>query len=374
MPWWQEVAEIVEGARARHGVDVAVLRLLRGHGEGGTAGGDVTYLAEALGPPPIPLAPWPSLQADPLADHPLRLPYARPGGPAADLLWAHERLAAAGYKPAGPPRQVRTWNLSSIWRVPLSGGEAWLKVVPPFFAHEGAMLRRLDPAVVPPLIAAEGPRALMHAVPGTDHRGAPLPVLLRVLELLVGLQSAWVGRLGEIAATGAPDWRAAAFVPAAEAAVRATEAELDTDTNARLRRLIDGLPARFAKIAECGVPDTLVHGDFHPGNTRGPGHEGGHHVLLDWGDCGVGNPLLDQAAFVDRIEPGQREPVLRRWTELWRDAAPASDPGRAAALLAPVAPLRQAMVYCMFLDRIEPDERIYHRDDPAPWLRRAAAE
>jgi hypothetical protein len=26
----------------------------------------------------------------------------------------------------------------------------------------------------------------------------------------------------------------------------------------------------------------------------------------------------------------------------------------------------------LFLDWIEPDERVYHRDDPARWLRRAA--
>ena len=151
------------------------------------------------------MPPWTG--PDPLAEQPLRLPYARPGGPAADLAWADAALAAAGRERTGPAVQGRTWNLSSIWRLPTAEGTAWLKVVPPFFAHEGAMLQRLDPAVVPPLIAAEGPRMLLADVPGEDHWGAELPVLLPGLELLVGLQSAWVDRVGELEQVGAPDWR-----------------------------------------------------------------------------------------------------------------------------------------------------------------------
>ena len=44
---------------------------------------------------------------------------------------------------------------------------------------------------------------------------------------------------------------------------------------------------------------------------------------------------------------------------------------RAAELIAPVAALRQALIYRTFLDHIEESERIYHRTDPADWLREA---
>ena len=46
MPWWQEVGEVVHGAREAHGVDVVVLRLLSGEEHRMGAGGPVTYLAE----------------------------------------------------------------------------------------------------------------------------------------------------------------------------------------------------------------------------------------------------------------------------------------------------------------------------------------
>ena len=371
VPWWQEAGEVVAGCRERYAVEVAVLRVLPTGDERDAAGGPVTYLAELLaGAPTAPLRRW--HRPAPLAEHPLRLPYARPGGPAAEVAWADARLAEAGRSRTGPAVQVRTWNLSGIWRLPTAGGTVWLKSVPPFFAHEGAMLRRLDPAVVPPLVAAEGPRVLLDEVPGEDHWGAELPVLLRVLELLVGLQADWVPRVAELAEVGAPDWRSAQLVPAVERVVERAASRLEDDVRRRLDTLVDGLPGRLAEVDACGVPDTLVHGDFHPGNTRGDAAEGGRSVLLDWGDCGVGNPLLDQAAFLASIADEQREPVRERWVHLWRDVVPGSDPARAADLLAPVAALRQALIYQSFLDAIEPDEQVYHRDDPARWLGTAA--
>ena len=371
VPYWPEVADVVAEVRQRYAVEVAVLRVLPAGVEQRVDGGRVTYLAELVdGTPGVAPEPWSGPPV--LADHPLRLPYARPGGPAAEVAWADDRLVEAGRPRTGPAEQVRTWNLSGIWRLPTADGTTWLKSVPPFFAHEGAMLRRLDPDVVPPVVAAEGPRVLLDEVPGEDHWAAELPVLLRVLELLVGLQASWVPRTAELLEVGAPDWRAASLVPAVQRLVERAAAPLDEGVRRRLDPLVEGLPDRLAEIAACGVPDTLVHGDFHPGNTRGDAAAGGRSVLLDWGDCGLGNPLLDQAAFLASIADEQRAPVRERWAQLWRDAVPGADPARAADLLVPVAALRQALIYQSFLDGLEPDEHVYHRSDPAHWLTKAA--
>ena len=123
-------------------------------------------------------------------------------------------------------------------------------------------------------------------------------------------------------------------------------------------------------IASCGLPDTLVHGDFHPGNFRGTA---GRLVLLDWGDSGIGHPLLDQPAFLTRVAAGHVQAVRAHWEQQWRAALPGCDPARCSELLAPVAAARQAVIYQKFLDNIEPSERVYHRNDPADWLRRTAA-
>jgi hypothetical protein len=95
-------------------------------------------------------------------------------------------------------------------------------------------------------------------------------------------------------------------------------------------------------------------------------------VILDWGDAGAGNAMLDRAALTARLSAADRHEVLDEWTRQWQLKVPGSDPRRGSELLAPVAPLRQAVVYRAFLDRIEPSERVYHASDPAERLRRAA--
>jgi hypothetical protein len=367
VPWWQEVSDVVGAARDLHDLDVTVLRLLRTYGPP-PAGGDVTYLAEVAAAPTTPLLAWTDVTTT--HDHPLRQSWARPGGPSTDLQWADSVLSQRGTPRNGPAVQMRTWNLSSLWRLPTTSGMSWLKVVPPFFAHEGRMLATLDPAVLPPLIAHDGPRVLLEEVSGEDQYDAPLPLLLRMVDLLVRLQVDWVGRTDELRMLGAADWRPASLCALVARTVERCAADLDQSVARRLESLVSDLPQRFADIAACGVPETLVHGDFHPGNVIG---DGDRLVLIDWGDSGVGHPLLDHAAFVERLDPTDRARVDEHWSARWRAAVPGCDPDRARDLLAPVAALQRAAVYQMFLDNIEPSERVFHAADPADWLARTAA-
>jgi hypothetical protein len=366
LPWWQEAQGLVAWVREEHDVDITILRILDASLPA-PPGGRVTYLGEvdeeqADG---LPLASRPGV----LAPHPLRLPYAEPGGPSRDLAWAAATLEDQGLVRTGLPQQMRTWNLSSLWRIPVEGGAVWLKCVPPFFAHEGAVLSRLQDGPVPELLAHQPGRMLMPDIPGEDLYGAQVPVLRTLVSMLVGLQAEWCGREDELLALGMPDWRGDPLTEAIESVVRRRWPELDSEDRRALTELLEQLPRRFASLAECGVPDSLVHGDFAPGNARGREDS---IVLLDWGDCGVGHPQLDMSAFVDRIPSGSVATIKSHWAMRWREAVPGSDPTRAAELLEPIAAARKAIIYQGFLDRIEPSEHPYHRADPAAWLHRAA--
>ncbi len=354
-PWWPEVEPVVAAVREQFGLEIVVLRLLSGDQ---VPGGAVTYLAEVVhGDPSAHLSPWP----DPLPDDELRLPYARPGGPAADLAWASRHVTVTG-----APVQVKTWNLSSIWRVPTAAGTVWLKHVPPFFAHEPLVLDALGPfAPVPKLLAGEPARMLLADVAGYDCYDATEPQLMAMTDALVDLQLEVGPTPLPLLELGLPDWRQPAFLRLAAGVI---ERDAPADVADRLHRLVDDLPARFAALAECGLPDVLVHGDFHPGNVR---WSGAGPVLLDWGDCGIGHPLLDFPAFLHRA--GSSFAVVReRWLMRWGAAWPGSDPERAAAVIEPLAALRQAIIYRGFLDGIEATEQVYHRDDVTTWLREAA--
>jgi hypothetical protein len=362
-PWWNDMEPLVAAVRAHYGVEITVLRLLS-VGEPQATGVEVTYLAET-NQAVVAAKPW----DEALADHPLRLPYAKPGGPRADLDWAAGVLARRGLAQDGAPVQVRTWNLSSLWRLRADERTFWLKVTPPFMAREGAILEALAGGPVPTLIGREGARILMPEIPGEDLYFAGEPTLARMVDLIVDLQRGWIGRTAALLGLGLNDWRGP---PLARAIAETFERNADVlakEDRARLIPFVEALDERFAKVAACGLPETLVHGDFHPGNLRGDGET---LTLLDWGDSGVGHPLLDEPAFLEHV-PSDAAPALRRrWHLAWEAAAPGSQPGRASSLLAPIAALRQAVIYQGFLDCIEPSEHPYHQTDPADRLGRAA--
>jgi hypothetical protein len=363
-PWWPEAAPIVEAARDRFGLEIVVLRILDSEPDS-PPGGRVTYLVETRDPVPG-AEPW----GGTLSDHPLRMPWARPGGPTADIAWADGVLASHGRARTGPAQQIRTWNLSSLWRLPESGGFVWLKHVPPFFDHESSVIELLAGRAVPKLIGADGGRSLLEEIRGEDLYDAGVGMLEPAVSMLVGIQADLAGRIDDLLALGLPDWRGRAVAESIRAVIDRTVAELSIDDIATLRAFADDLPRRFDEIDACGIPDSIVHGDFAPGNLRG---DGSSLVLLDWGDSGVGHPLLDVPAMIDRAPPDAADALHERWTAEWQSAMPGSDPRRAAALLGPVGAARQAVIYRKFLDNIEPTEYPYHRKDPADWLRRTVS-
>jgi len=357
-PWWQDIEPVVRAVRNYHGVDVVVLRLFDTELEQ-PHGGRVTYLAEV--PEPVPAQRWTGV----LDDQPRRHAFARPGGPAADLAWARAQLAAKGLRPTEPPIQVRTWNLSSVWRLPVEGQTAWLKVVPHFFAHEGPLLALMAGAPTPTLLGQDGGRILLAEIAGEDLHEATLTQMLEMVTLLVSIQRQWADWLEDLVALGLPDWRAPALIPAIADVVDRTRHEISVVDRSKLADFVRTLPGRFEEIAKCGLRDTLVHGDFHPGNFRG---DEDTLTLLDWADSGVGHPLLDQPAFLTAISNETAGAVQAHWLQKWADAIPGSNPARASILLAPVAAARQAVIYRKFLDNIEPAEQRYHQADPAKWL------
>jgi hypothetical protein len=364
-PWWQEVGEIVRATRALYGINVTILRLLKSE-RPRPPGGQLEYLAEVERMVQhLPLREW----QDRLDEHPLRMPWARPGGPAAILAWADLALAARSRERIGRAEQVRTWNLSSLWRLAVKGQTVWLKSVPPFFAHEAAILDQLQGQPVPRLLASSAGNMLLAEIEGEDQYQAPLPRLIQMVSLLVELQRKSVGRADALLSLGLPDMRLARLSEAIRSVVERTAAELTVSDRSALEDFVVGLSERFAALAAAGLAETLVHGDFHPGNLRGTAES---LVLLDWGDSCVGHPLLDQAAFLEAVPAEALETVRDHWHRAWRAALPGCDPERASALLGPIAAARQAVIYRMFLDRIEPSEHGYHRSDPADWLARAA--
>ncbi|WP_063794712.1 aminoglycoside phosphotransferase family protein [Microbispora sp. ATCC PTA-5024] len=400
VPWWSEVEPVVAHLRQALRVPVVVLRLLRVEGGDGARDGHVTYHVEALARPDAPLPGGPAEPGLSDEPHPLRSPWARREGLMEALTWASEALAAAGRRVVGPVEQRKTWNLAGLFRLPTADGPVWLKTTPAFGADEAAVIgafARVDPGLVPVVLAAAEGRMLMEHLPGVDCWQAGADVVTAAVTRFVAAQAA----LSVAPASGTASPAAQAVNTAASTAVAASGggasvaatledrvpglADRRTEgMGQRVRTLLageggreltarevdeaHGLLERLPQLEACGLPDTLVHGDFHPGNWRS---DGGPPVVVDFADAHLGNPVLDGLRAWDFLPEDRRSAAAAVWIDAWKAAVPGSDPARALAVGEPLAHLAYAVRYQEFLDGIEPSERVYHQGDPAASVRAA---
>jgi phosphotransferase family enzyme len=378
LPWWQEVSDVDLAVRRRFALHVSVLRLLdaeRRHPPGGA----VSYLAQLMAPETLDAsergqlrAVSPELARRALEPHPLRALWAEPGGPAHSLEWAGRELAALGLGELVSAQQQRAWNLSMISRLTSGpGGEhvTWLKQLPPFLAREAAVLRWLGqrvPGSAPPLLAADSAgRQLLGDVPGSDRYDTDVSERARFAELLHVVQRTAAKAQDELAGVVVPDRRGAALARFIRHWLEQSGVDLTP-----ARALLDTLDERVSALGRCGLADSLVHGDFHPGNVRSDGERA---AILDWGDAFVGHPSFDIVRLCDGCDEADSARLVAEWCARWRALRPGSEPERAVQLVRPLAALQGAAVYASFVAQIEPSEHKFHADDVPAMIERAAA-
>jgi aminoglycoside phosphotransferase len=232
---------------------------------------------------------------------PLRRDWSRPGWFDRTLAWCEERLIERDTAPVGPPEQIKHWSIASIWRLPVRGGHVWLKAVPPFFAHEGSVLQLVAPTMpehVPQVIATDRERGLLllEELPPDTLRARPDSAANdRAVRLLARLQQAWADRIDDLLAAGCVDRRLSTLDGALNAILArdAVRERFTDDEIRRLREFGETVPALIDDLRSCGVPETLVHGDFCPGNIA---YDGERLVIFDWTDACVSHRPGDVCA------------------------------------------------------------------------------
>ena len=166
----------------------------------------------------------------------------------------------------------------------------WSKATGAWQASEAAaiaLVGRHAPDLVPTVLAAEGRRMLLDHVPGEDCWGADEATVLATLPRWVAAQAALVGDPG---LASLPDVRLANLPERVRRLLARDDVRADL-TSADLEAaeaVVEGLPALLAAIDGAGLPTTLVHGDFHPGNWRSDGRS--HAGILDWADSSRRQP------------------------------------------------------------------------------------
>lgn len=278
---------------------------------------------------------------------PRRPDWFRPGWHDRVEAWVDDRLSAIGGRRTGALRTHRVWSISAVFEVPTDRGTLWFKACCDHFIAEAAIVRRLAQRIghLVPLLVAGDDRAgwlLMEPLKGASDRDRADGAADAAAPQWARAQVAALEWLDELRAAGCPE-RGVEVTLAAWRVVLATSPELAELTESERQELTTASAAAEALVREfwaCGLPDTLSHGDLHPGNVA---YDGRAVRIFDWTDGCVTHPLLDGSHLARVLDwygtgEGEAERVMQAHARPWRDAFPDADVDRALEL-APLADL-----------------------------------
>lgn len=300
---------------------------------------------------------------------PLRTPWARPGWFDDAAAWLERTVAVRGLVPTGPVEQVRAWTISTILKVPTRRGDVYFKASGATFPHEAAitaMLASRWPEQTVPVLEADPDRSwlAMHDLGG--ERLARVTDVARwetALRTYAEMQVAAVELTGALLDVGCQDRRLAGMH--AEIDLALTDAvsmvpdhpnPMTGDEVTAVQALAPALHDAVDRLAAGPIPETLEHGDFHPGNIV---DAASRIRIYDWSDACIAHPFFSLLPFFAYNYPTTQMsddvPRLRAaYLEPWIRFASMEDLVTAAGHARRVAVIQQVMSYRRILQTVEP--------------------
>jgi hypothetical protein len=270
--------------------------------------------------------------------HPLRPPWFRPGWYDEVEAWVDGALEATGRRRTGVMGISRVWSISGVLRVPTDSGDVWFKASSDMFRGEAALhgvLARHLPDDVPALVAVDADRGwlLMEAMQGAGESDRAEGADAALARRWGAVQLASLDFRDELVAAGAPVRDAATTVAGFRTAVADSPelARLTPEERAAIDAVVDDVGELVHELWECGLPDTLSHGDLHLGNVA---YDGEVLRVFDLTDVCLSHPLLDgyHLAHFDQRKPSESE-LFASFVQPWRAAYPDADLRRATELV-----------------------------------------
>ncbi|WP_405061514.1 aminoglycoside phosphotransferase family protein [Kribbella sp. NBC_01505] len=324
--WFPDVEPFLQALQEQHGVAAYVLSCQRADPD------NTTYVVM---PTDAPAAP-------PASE------WTEAGWYAEALPWIDEHISRTG-----PPVQVRVWGLSNVLRVPTADGLVYFKAhahsstlppakLPLLFAHEPLLLTSLEGPVPRPLAIDENRVWMLLPDLGSSLEAEPeIATWIDAVQSHARLQRSYVGRVDHLLEISCVDRRLAVLAAELDDLLGDNPATtlLEPDERAGLPTRRAELRAAIAELAAIGIPETLLHGDLHPGNLA---VREGQVLAFDWTDAAVSHPFLDMVTFIHEKSPLSHDPQVRdAYLAEWTDYAPMTDLSRALALAEQIGALHQ---------------------------------
>jgi len=287
-------------------------------------------------------------------------PFARPGWLQELFQWVEEQVSPLGLRPTGKFRQLNASPTFSLLRLATNDGALWFKATGEPNAHElvvSLVLARLFPRHVPRIL---GVHRSWNGWLSAEVSGTALDEISDCFTLeqaageLAELQIASIGKSRELLEGKCKDLRISGVVKFIDpflarmadfmaAQEKKSPAPL---SNSELASLGDGLKESCSLLESFGLPDTLGHIDFNPGNIL---VSPDHCVFLDWAEGCATNPLITFEYLRRHMERGGvKEPaadarLAAAYVRPWAAFFSPEDLRRALAAIPPVAVLVHAI-------------------------------
>lgn len=145
-------------------------------------------------------------------------------------------------------------------------------------------------------------------------------------------------------------------------------ADLSSREVEQLRALGPDLKILCHQLANDAIPQTLVHGDLHPGNIA---VQNGTPIYFDWTDACVAHPFFDVLTFLDTVD----DPVWQRrlhdsYLVQWTDYASLECLREVFARSQLLATIHQAVSYRHIMAPVEGPSKQAIRGGATYWLRK----
>jgi Phosphotransferase enzyme family len=243
--------------------------------------------------------------------------------------WMRAATTDAGRPLTGDPRPFFLRGISALLRAPTNGPDLFLKAVFPVFHAEPVLTRLLAgkfPGAIPTVVAVEPDEgwlisedigsAWIGDVPEADRPAA----LGRGAGALVAIQRAMAtdgGAIRTLLDAGAPHRPLTDLVASVAAATDPDGFGVGAGgiQPERAERVLGALAAAVARVEAVGLPESVVHGDFHSGNAA---LVGDRIVIIDWSDAAISNPAVDLVTWV--AWSGGRQAEIDAANDAWVDA------------------------------------------------------
>jgi hypothetical protein len=302
-------------------------------------------------------------------------PWFVPGWRSRTAAWMDDRLAARGRSMTGEPRVVHAGPVAVVLRAETVTGPVYHKASVRHFAQEATILEALGlrtPGWVPEVLAVDpAVGSLMAPMGGRELADDPPQTWGRGLRRLAELQVAWVGRTRELLTAGAPAKGLRALAAQVEAMEGVFDAlvRLEPDAWPAWSDLAGGLCERILSLDASPVPESLVHGDFHPGNVQVDGEE---VRVFDWSDGAISHPFVDLAVYLRELPtPAERRRMVDAYLEPWSAGYERAALERAVVVAPAVGAVYQVATHLALVPALDPRDRWQYEHAAPRWLRAA---